>query len=36
MRKIRLMYEKRNDEQKRKNVSCLLEKESRDDERRLQ
>ena len=36
MRKIQLMYEKGNDEQKRKNVSRLLEKKSRDDGRRLQ
>ena len=36
MRKIQLMYEKGNDEQKRKNVSGLLEKESGDDGRRLQ
>ena len=34
--KIRLIYEKGSDEQKRKNVSRLLEKESGDDGRRLQ
>ena len=33
---MHVMYQKRNDEHKRKNVSRLLEKESRDDGRRLQ
>ena len=35
MRRIRLTYEKGNDERKRKNVTRLLEKESRDDGKRL-
>ena len=36
MRRIRLTYEKGNDERERKNVTRLLEKESRDDGKRLQ